>query len=170
MLPDLSGAQQHMMQPRVPADKLAEARALTSPLPDSQEVVERGRTLYSGKGTCFNCHGKTGMGDGPAAMGLDPAPRNFHHHGFWRHRTEGEIFWVIKHGSAGTSMIGFGDQLTDEEIWSIIQYERSFAGSQGPGAMGHGAGVGPMSGSGGGMEHRGPRGGMGGCKGERCGQ
>ncbi|MEK6526983.1 MAG: hypothetical protein AABZ22_08925, partial [Nitrospirota bacterium] len=36
------------------------------------------------------------------------------HHGLWRHRTEGEIFWVIKHGSPGTAMIGFGTQLTDE--------------------------------------------------------
>jgi len=131
-------ADQHMMQPRVPADKLADARTLTSPLPDSPDVVEKGKVLYNGKGTCFNCHGKDGMGNGPAATGLDPAPRNFHHHGFWRHRTEGEIFWVIKNGSPGTSMIGFVGQLTDEEIWAIIQYERSFAGAQGPGhGMGH---------------------------------
>jgi mono/diheme cytochrome c family protein len=168
-----AAAEQHMMQPRVPTDKLAEARALTSPLPDSPEIVEKGKALYHGKGTCFNCHGKDGMGDGPAATGLDPAPRNFHHHGFWRHRTEGEIFWVIKNGSAGTSMIGFVGQLTDEEIWAIIQYERSFVGEHGPGVMGRGKGMGPMMGPGGGMggmEHRGPRGGMGGCEGERCGQ
>ena len=125
-------AEPHMMQPRVPADKLAEARALTNPLPDSSEMVEKGKVLYQGKGTCFNCHGKDGMGNGPAAVGLDPAPRNFHQHGFWRHRTEGEIFWVIKNGSPGTSMIGFTGQLTDEEIWAIIQYERSFAGRHGP--------------------------------------
>lgn len=67
------------------------------------------------------------MGNGSVAAGLDPAPRNFHHHGFWRHRTEGEIFCVIKHGSPRTSMIGFGNQLSDEEIWSLIRYERSFA-------------------------------------------
>ncbi len=54
----LSAAERHMMQPRVPADKLAEARALTSPLPDSAEIVEKGKALYNGKGTCFNCHGK----------------------------------------------------------------------------------------------------------------
>ena len=164
-------AERPMMQPRVPADKLAEARALTSPLPDSPEIIEKGKALYNGRGTCFNCHGKEGMGDGPAAVSLDPSPRNFHHHGFWRHRTEGEIFWVIKHGSPGTAMIGFGDQLTDEEIWSIIQYERSFAGEHGHGMMGHGQGMGPMMGPGGGtggMEHRGPGGGMGGCQGERC--
>lgn len=167
----LSAAERPMMQPRVPADKLAEVRALASPLPDSAEIVEQGKALYNGKGTCFNCHGKDGSGNGMAAVGLDPSPRNFQHHGFWRHRTEGEIYWVIKHGSPGTAMIGFGDQLTDEEIWSIIQYERSFAGDHGPGMMGNregmGHGMGPGGGMGG-MEHRGPRGGMGGCEGEAC--
>ena len=144
----LFAAERPMMQPRVPADKLAEARALASPLPDSPEIVEKGKSLYNGKGTCFNCHGKDGSGNGMAAVGLDPSPRNFQHHGFWRHRTEGEIFWVIKQGSPGTAMIGFGDQLTDEEIWSIIQYERSFAGEHGH----------KMMGPGGGMGHMGPRG------------
>lgn len=143
-----------MMQPRVPADKLSEARALTSPLPNSPETVEKGKRLYNGKGTCFNCHGISGAGDGPLAASLDPTPRNFHHHGFWRHRTEGEIFWVIKHGSPGTAMIGFGEVLSDEEIWSIIQYERTFAGPHGPGMRGQGHGMG---------RGMGPRGGMGGC-------
>jgi mono/diheme cytochrome c family protein len=154
-------AERNMMQPRVPADKLAEARALTSPLPSSPEVVAQGKVLYNGKGTCFNCHGKEGSGNGPVAAQLDPSPRNFQHHGFWRHRTEGEIFWVIKNGSAGTSMVGFGGQLTDEEIWSIIQYERSFAGEHGPGMMGPGGGMG-------GMEGRRPRGGMGPGDGDCC--
>jgi mono/diheme cytochrome c family protein len=166
----LSAAERPMMQPRVPADKLAEARALASPLPDSPEIVEKGKSLYNGTGTCFNCHGKDGSGNGMAAVGLDPSPRNFQHHGFWRHRTVGEIFWVIKHGSPGTAMIGFGDQLTDEEIWSIIQYERSFAGGHGPGmmgpgeGMGQGKGMGQGMGPGGGMGHMGPRGG------ECCGE
>ena len=44
-------AERHMMQPRVPADKLAEARALASPLPNSAEIVEKGKALYYGKGT-----------------------------------------------------------------------------------------------------------------------
>jgi len=166
-------AERHMMQPRVPADKLAEARALTSPLPSSPEIVAQGKALYNGKGACFNCHGKDGDGNGPVAAKLDPSPRNFQHHGFWRHRTEGEIFWVIKNGSVGTSMVGFGGQLTDEEIWSIIQYERSFAGEHGPGMMEHGAGMGPMMGPSGrrgmeGMGQHGPRGGMGPHEGQCC--
>lgn len=133
-----------MMRSPVPADRLVEARALRSPLPDSPDTIEKGKALYHGKGTCFNCHGKDGDGDGVMAKMLDPAPRNFQHHGFWRHRTEGEIFWVIKNGSPGTSMVGFAGQLTDEEIWAIIQYERTFSrhrgmrGMHGRGLMGHG--------------------------------
>ena len=151
--------ERHMMQPLVPADKLAEARALMSPLPSSPEIVQQGKALYHGKGACFNCHGKDGDGNGPVAAQLNPSPRNFQHHGFWRHRTEGEIFWVIKNGSAGTSMVGFAGQLTDEEIWSLIQYVRGFAGEHGPGMMGHGGGMRSM------MR---PGGGMGGCEGEGC--
>jgi mono/diheme cytochrome c family protein len=165
-------AERHMMQSLVPADKLADARALTSPLPKSPEVVKEGKTLYDGKGACFNCHGKDGDGNGPLAAQLNPSPRNFRHHGLWRHRTEGEIFWVIKNGSAGTGMVGFGGQLTDKEIWSLIQYLRSFSGEHGPGMMGRGEGMGPMMGRGGGMGgmgHGGSRGEMGGmgCMGGR---
>ena len=125
--------ERNLMEPRVPADKLAEARALTNPLPNEPDVIEKGKALYNRKGTCSNCHGSTGRGDGIAAMGLEPSPRNFHDHGFWRHRTDGEIFWVIKHGSPGTAMIVLDDVLTDEEIWAIIRYEQSLAGDHGPG-------------------------------------
>lgn len=143
--PSVDAAERHMMAPRVPEDQLESARAMTNPLPDSSETIEKGKALYAGKGGCFNCHGKSGQGDGPAAAGLDPSPRNFHHHGFWRHRTEGELFWVIKNGSAGTSMIGFGNVLSDEEIRSVIRYLRTFAGSHGPGEeTGPGRGKGRM--------------------------
>ena len=163
-------AERHMMQQLVPVDKVAEARALTSPLPKSPETVAQGKAIYDGKGACFNCHGKEGDGNGPLAAQLNPSPRNFRHHGFWRHRAEGEIFWVIKHGSAGSSMVGFGDQLTDGEIWALIQYIRNFGDEHGPGMMGRGEGMGSMMGPGGGMGHGGPKGGMGGCEGEACGR
>jgi mono/diheme cytochrome c family protein len=150
--------QQRMMMPRVPADKMDEARALKNPLSDSPEVREQGKSLYEGKGTCVNCHGEQGRGDGIGAAGMNPPPRVFRSHGFWRHRTEGEIFWVIKHGVPGTGMIPFGGLLTDEEIWSVMQYERSFAagpsggGMRGPRGGGH-QGGGGRHGGGGRMRH-----------------
>ncbi len=153
----LLAAERNMMEPRVPADKLAEARALSNPLPDSPDILEKGKALYQGKGSCVNCHGAKGRGDGVAAMGLNPSPRNFHHHGFWRHRSEGEIFWVIKHGIPGTAMLPFGAMLSDEEIWTIMQYERSFSG--GPGGMMREGGMGGPG------EPRGGREGMGGMPG-----
>jgi mono/diheme cytochrome c family protein len=133
-----------MMAPRVPSDQIEQARALTSPLPESPDIIEKGRLLYEGKGTCVTCHGTTGGGNGPGAAGLDPPPRNFRHHGFWRHRTEGEIFWVIKHGSPGTPMIGFGGMLSDEDMWAIIQYERSFSGGHSRGRHMDEGGMGRM--------------------------
>ncbi len=170
-------AERHMMQPIVPADKLAEARALKNPLSNSPEVIAQGKTVYNGKGGCVTCHGIDGDGKGPAAATMNPSPRNFQHHGFWRHRTEGEVFWTIKYGSPGTAMIAFGSVLSDNEIWALIQYEHTFTGSHGSGMMGHGEGRGPMMGPGGGMGgregmgHRGQRGGKGGmsdCEGESC--
>lgn len=142
------GAQQHggqqMMMPRVPADKLAEAKALVNPLPPSPDIIEKGKAIYEGKGTCVNCHGVSGRGDGPGAATLKPPPRVFRSHGFWRHRTEGEIFWVIKYGSPGTAMIPFGGLLSDEEIWTVMQYEQSFSGGPHGGGGGRHRGQGMM--------------------------
>ena len=43
----------------------------------------------------------------------------------WHHRSEGEIFWVIKHGIKETGMIPFGGLLSDEEICATIAYIKS---------------------------------------------
>jgi mono/diheme cytochrome c family protein len=153
-------AERHMMPPIVPADKLAEARALRSPVSNSPEVIEQGKLVYNGKGGCVTCHGIDGDGKGPGAVNMNPSPRNFQHHGFWRHRTEGEVFWAIKYGSPGTAMIAFGSVLSDNEIWALIQYEQTFASRHGPGMMGRGEGMGPGMGGRDGMGHRGRRGEM----------
>ena len=164
-VPQLFAMERHIMAPRVPADEIDQARKMVSPFPDSPEMLEKGKAIYEGKGTCFNCHGNSGRGDGPGGLSLNPSPRNFGHHGMWRHRTEGEIFWVIKNGSPGTGMIPFGGMLTDEEIWTVMQYERSFSKGRGAGGMGRHRGMGPR----GGGDHRGPKG-MGGAHGRHGGQ
>jgi hypothetical protein len=58
-------------------------------------------------------------------------------------------------------MIAFGVVLSDNDMWALIQYERTFAGMHGPGMMGHGDRMGPGGGMGGrdGMGHRGRKGG-----------
>ena len=115
------------LKPRVPPDQIAEAKAMKNPVPNTPENVAKGKALFEGKGTCFNCHGKTGEGNGPAGAILNPSPRNFTNCKFHKKRKDGELFWVIKNGSAGTGMVSLTPgTITEEEAWTIINYERSF--------------------------------------------
>ena len=93
------------LKPRVAPDQMADAKAMKNPVASTPESIAKGKALYEGKGTCFNCHGKEGKGDGPAGAILNPSPRNFTNCKFHKKRKDGELFWVIKNGSPGTGMV-----------------------------------------------------------------
>lgn len=116
------------LKSRVPPAERSGAQQLANPLPSTPENLVNGKTLYEGKGTCANCHGKGGKGDGVGGMMLMPGPRNFTNCAFHKKRSDGELFWVLKNGSPGTGMPAFvkGGVLTEEEAWLIVTYERSF--------------------------------------------
>ena len=100
---------------------------MKNPVAATPENVAKGKALFEGKGTCFNCHGKEGKGDGPAGAILNPSPRNFTNCDFHKKRKDGELFWVIKNGSPGTGMVSLiPAAITEEEAWAVINYERSF--------------------------------------------
>lgn len=112
--------------PRVPADQMAAAKAWKNPFRATPENIGKGKELFQGKATCFTCHGNEGKGDGPAGGALDPAPRNFHNRKFAQRKSEGEMMWVIKNGSAGTGMISYAPAIvTEEEAALIVLYEKS---------------------------------------------
>ncbi|MEW6684356.1 MAG: c-type cytochrome [Nitrospirota bacterium] len=126
----LTAAERDPLQARVPKQEMEAAKAMTNPFPATPENIAKGDGLYHGKGTCFVCHGQTGVGDGSAAVGLDPSPRNFTNAAFHRARTDGELMWVLKNGSAGTAMVPLvGSVIDEEEAWLILLYERSLAQS-----------------------------------------
>jgi mono/diheme cytochrome c family protein len=115
------------LKPRVPADQIGDAKALKNPVAATPENVAKGKAIFEGKGTCFNCHGKEGKGDGPAGGVLNPSPRDFTNCKFHKKRKDGELFWVIKNGSPGTGMVSLTPgTITEEEAWAVINYERSF--------------------------------------------
>ncbi len=115
------------LKARVPPDQIAEAKQMKNPIPSTPESIAKGKALFEGKGTCFNCHGKEGKGDGPAGAILNPSPRDFTNCKFHKKRKDGELFWVIKNGSAGTGMVSLiPAAINEEEAWTIINYERSF--------------------------------------------
>src|SRR5574341_905303 len=76
---------------RVPKDQIAEAKALKNPVAVTPENIAKGKALFEGKGTCFNCHGKEGKGDGPAGQILNPSPRNFTNCNFHKKRKDGLV-------------------------------------------------------------------------------
>jgi hypothetical protein len=115
------------LKPRVPADQMSDARANKNPVDATPENIAKGKALFEGKGTCFNCHGKNGDGLGEAGKILNPSPRNFTNCKFHKKRKDGELFWVIKNGSAGTGMVPLiPAAITEQEAWTIINYERTF--------------------------------------------
>ena len=115
------------LKPRVPKDKMKEARAMKNPVAATPENIAKGKALFEGKGTCFNCHGKKGDGQGEAGKILNPSPRDFRNCKFHKKRKDGELFWVIKNGSAGTGMVSLiPAAINEEEAWMIINYERTF--------------------------------------------
>lgn len=124
-------AEKDPLASRVPADQLADAKKMKNPFQANPAILAEGKAIFEGKGTCFTCHGMEGKGDGPAATGLDPSPREFFGakgKAFVGAKTEGEMMWVMKNGSAGTAMIPVvGSMITEEEGWKVILYERSLA-------------------------------------------
>ena len=120
-------AEKDPLKPRVPADQRSAAKKNKNPIAFTKENIAKGKALFEGKGTCFNCHGKSGKGDGPAGAVLNPGPRDFTNCKFHKKRKDGELFWVIKNGSPGTGMVSLiPSAITEEEAWTIINYERAF--------------------------------------------
>ena len=119
------------LRPRVPVSERSMARQLTAPFglttTASPEILAEGKSLYEGKGICVSCHGETGLGDGPIGRHLSPGPRDFTNCRFHKRRTDGELFWVVKHGIPGTGMVPMIPvPITEEEAWKILAYERTF--------------------------------------------
>jgi mono/diheme cytochrome c family protein len=131
LLGDLTwAADKAVMRPRVPRDQIEAARAVTNPLPASDEMIAKGKALYEGKAFCKVCHGPDGKGLGgdiaPRSL-KGPLPRNFTDKRWQAARTDGELFWILKNGSKGTAMAPFIPLiLTEEEAWQVLRYVRSF--------------------------------------------
>ncbi len=72
---------------------------------------------------CKMCHGDKGDGGGKLGKALKPAPRNFTCAATMKKVSAGQMFHIIKNGSAGTGMAK--QKLSDKEIWDVIKYIRT---------------------------------------------
>lgn len=84
--------------------------------PRSRPDLEAAASLYASE--CASCHGAEGLGDGPAATGMEPPPTNFRDTARAHQRTIYGLYNTITLGVEGTAMVGRPD-LTDRQRWSL---------------------------------------------------
>ena len=102
---------------------------MTNILPASKENLAAGKQLFH-QGvqpvTCETCHGFKGDGFGVIFARMQPYPRDFTCYQTMKEVSDGQLFWIIKHGSHGTRMKLFKN-LEEDEIWQLVHYVRHFA-------------------------------------------
>ncbi len=98
------------------------------PVPPDEHSLAIGRDVYTTN--CETCHGETGRGDGPSGLRLVPRPADLHIHMAPGVHTDGELYYWVSYGVAGTAMPAWKEHgLTDEQIWSVINYARATFGN-----------------------------------------
>lgn len=108
--------------------QLADALLIAYPIPTSPTTtpdLAQGATLYQQH--CASCHGVSGEGDGPVAIGLDPPAIAFTDVGRADQRSPLSLFQTISQGVEGTSMIGYSGQLSDTDRWALAYYTGTLA-------------------------------------------
>ena len=117
--------------------KAQESATTSSPTPEGQipgqsatdtsaaptDPVALGNKVYHDR--CALCHGPEGKGDGPAAAGLNPKPRNHTDGAYMKSRTDEQLLEVIRKGKGG--MPAWGAVLSEQEIQAALKHVRSLA-------------------------------------------
>lgn len=109
--------------PSAPEDVLK----MRNPVPLTIETLQEAADIYTAK--CVKCHGTNGNGKGSATKGLDVKPRDYTDKSLMRKITDGQLFWIIVNGSDPntTDMEGYKKKFTEEQVWKLVHYVRSFA-------------------------------------------
>jgi len=113
-----------------------EYASLSDPIDATEESLARGGELFTTY--CASCHGDGGMGDGPAAATLDPAPVAIAHTS--QMLGDDYLFWRITEGGQGapfnSAMPAWKSVLSEQDRWDIINYVRALGSGTAPGMSG----------------------------------
>ena len=96
--------------------------------PDSEASRARGKELYTSLG-CFNCHGTSGRGDGPAAVDLKDdwgekiVPFDFTKGAHLKNGDSPEdMYRTLITGLNGTPMPAYADSLSPQDGWALVNF------------------------------------------------
>lgn len=105
-----------------PPEQYAELR---NPLEGVQEEISAGEELF--QANCSSCHGVNGEGDGIAARGLDPPPKNLAEN--QSSLSDAYLFWRISEGGLmepfNSLMPAWRGLMDEEKIWQVISFIRT---------------------------------------------
>ncbi len=106
---DGNKAAAHWMSPKQDAEK-------PNPIKADAASIDRGKKYYFQN--CASCHGAKAMGDGPAAVALNPKPTNLV--AMSGGHPDGDFAWKIANGRG--SMPGWKTTLSENQIWDLVNY------------------------------------------------
>lgn len=102
----------------------ADAARMVNPYKPTPESQARARKIYGYD--CALCHGESGDGKGEAAVDMKLKMRNFTDPETLKDLTDGELFYIIRHGKGGMPAEEEG-RAKDEDVWNMVVLARSFA-------------------------------------------
>jgi len=102
-------------------------------IPYHATSIAHGADLY--RNDCAGCHGVAGAGDGRDARGLPRPPADLRAPHTGQH-TAGDLYWWITRGIPRGGMPAFGQRLTDEERWNLVNFVRALGSAEAAKALG----------------------------------
>ena len=107
-----------------------EYAGLSNPIKADEDSLSRGSEIY--EENCAVCHGDGGMGDGPGAVGLDPAPAPIAHTS--QMLGDDYLFWRVSEGGTiepfNSAMIAWKGILDEQARWDVINYVQALGRGQ----------------------------------------
>lgn len=99
-----------------------DAETKKSPLTSDEKTLAAGKAVYKSK--CQGCHGPGGLGDGPDADpdAVDMDLTNPKRAG---RNPDGVVYYKVLNGRGRPKMPAFKDELTEQQIWSVVAYVQS---------------------------------------------
>lgn len=90
----------------------------TNPLAGDPKAAEEGRVAF--RGSCSLCHGIKGEGGRGPDLTISAYSTG---------NSDADLYNLISNGVTGTEMAGFGSRFESDDIWRLVSYVRSIAGS-----------------------------------------
>ena len=98
------------------------ATVSAKPPPKDASAVSAGEGSY--EMACAFCHGKGASGPTNVGRAMYPRAADLSARDV-QQMSDRELFWVVKNGLRLTGMPGFGNILSDDQIWQVTYYVRT---------------------------------------------